>query len=486
MVLFRLVDRSVGIVSTSILARLLLPADFGLVAMAMSIIALIELATAFSFEVALIQKAEPKREHFDTAWTLNIIVAAVGAVLTAALAHPAATFYGDSRLAVVMFAIGAAWLVSGFENVGTVNFRRSMNFAAEFKLLAVKRMVTFVVTMAAAFYLRSFWALVIGMATGRVTGVLLSYQMQPFRPKLSLRCARELFSFSGWLLLNNMALVLVSRVPHFMVGRLFGAQSLGAYTVGAEISQLAHTELIAPINRALFPGYARLVGDPPAFRRTCIEATAVILIIVLPVSTGIALLAEPIVRVLLGVQWREAVPIIQILAFAGAATAVTANNVQVYLAVGRPHLFTLVLVTRLVLLVVMMVILSNAFGFVGFAYAELISTFGSLAVGLPLLFKVLQLRARDYLATVWRPLMASAMMGIGLHALHQTVGLVGGLGVALAELLLSVPIGLILYALCLGLLWRLAGSPDSVEPLLWRLASKAWAQWKRGQAAASG
>jgi len=75
-------ERSIGIIS---LARLLIPADFGLVAMAMSVIAIVELATAFSFEMALIQKADPVREHFDTAWTLNILIAVAGAVLTAQL-----------------------------------------------------------------------------------------------------------------------------------------------------------------------------------------------------------------------------------------------------------------------------------------------------------------------------------------------------------------------------------------------------------------
>ena len=147
MVLFRLFDRSIGIVSTALLARLLIPADFGLVAMAMSIIALIELATAFSFEIALIQKQDPQREHFDTAWTLNVLVALGGAAVTAAAAFPAAAFYGDPRLGPVMLAIGAAWLMQGFENVGVVNFRREMNFAAEFRLMASKRVVSFACTV---------------------------------------------------------------------------------------------------------------------------------------------------------------------------------------------------------------------------------------------------------------------------------------------------------------------------------------------------
>ena len=74
MVLFKLVDRGLAIVSTLILARLLVPADFGLVAMAMSVIPILELATSFSFEIALIQKRELQRAHYDTAWTLNAML----------------------------------------------------------------------------------------------------------------------------------------------------------------------------------------------------------------------------------------------------------------------------------------------------------------------------------------------------------------------------------------------------------------------------
>ena len=472
MVLFRLVDRSIGIVSTAVLARLLIPADFGLVAMAMSIIAMIELATAFSFEVALIQKAEPGREHYDTAWTLNILLAAGGAVVTAALAYPAATFYGDARLVPVMFSIGAAWFVSGFDNVGTVDFRRRMDFSSEFRLLAAKRIISFVVVIAAAFTFRSYWALVIGMATGRVAGVVLSYLMQPFRPRPSLECARELFSFSGWLLLNNIAIVAVSRVPHFFVGRTFGAQTLGAYTVGSEIAQLAHTELIAPINRAMFPGYARLARDPIAFRRTCIDATAAILLIVMPVSIGIAMLAAPMVRILLGSQWQQTVPIIQVLAFSGAALALTSNTFAAYLALGRTNLPTIILLTRLVILAVAGYLLASSQGVIGVAYAELYAAVGSFLVSLPVLFSALKIRARDYFASLWRPLVASCLMGVGLHGLIKALAGDGSLLAAVYELAVCAPAGGLVYAGLVWLLWRVSGCPECVEI---QVARKAYA-----------
>ena len=86
--------------------------------MAMSVIGLIELATAFGFEIALIQKAKPDRVHYDTAFTLDLLLAAGGAGLTAGLAYPAADFYGEPRLVPVMWALGAVWLVSGLKTSG--------------------------------------------------------------------------------------------------------------------------------------------------------------------------------------------------------------------------------------------------------------------------------------------------------------------------------------------------------------------------------
>ncbi len=466
MVLFRLFDRSIGLVSTAVLARVLVPADFGLVAMAMSVIALIELATAFSFDIALIQKKDPQRAHFDTAWTLNLLIAVGGAILTAALAQPAAAFYGDPRLAPVMLAIGAAWLVSGLENIGTVNFRRNMDFGAEFRFLASKRVIAFVVTMVAAWIFQSYWTLIIGMATGRVAGVVLSYALQSYRPRLSLACTRELFSFSGWMMLSNLAQVAMARAPHFIVGRAFGAQTLGAYTVAAEIAHLPHTELVAPINRAMFPGYSRLVDDLDAFRKTCIDATAAIFLLVLPISVGVALMAPQIVRILLGPQWAEAAPIIQVLAFAGAVSALTSNNMSAYQALGKPRLSTVTLGVRLGLLLLGLAVLSTRFGVLGVAFAELLAAMGSLAVSVPILAATLRIRVVDYLGTLVRPVIASLLMGLVIYAVLPARGVDTGITDAIAWLVAGSLIGVLVYPLFAAMLWVVAGRPHSVEVML--------------------
>lgn len=478
MILFRLFDRSIGIVSTVLLARLLTPNDFGLVAMAMTVIAFIELATAFGFEMALIQMREPRREHFDTAWTLNLCMAAGGALLIVAAAQPAAAFYNDPRLAPVMLGIGAAWMLTGLENIGPVWFRRELNFGAEFRFLAAKRVVAFAATLTAALTLGTYWALVIGMASGRLAGVLLSYLVHPYRPRPTLACTRELFSFSGWVFVNNALGVALGRVPHLVVGRLFGAQALGPYTVASEIAQLASTEIVAPINRAMFPGYARLTDDPAALRRTCQDATGAIALVALPVSLGIAVLAGPFVRLLLGPQWVAAVPVIQVLAIASTVSAITSNNASVYLALGRPSLVAAILLTRVVVLAVALFVFGVAGGILGVALSELAAAVGSLAVSLPILLRTLGLKPREYLARLWRPIAASLAMAWAIWEVVAPRVHVDQVGAAAAELLAGVAVGAIAYPTFIAALWLVRRDPDAIEA---QLVRRAWAAWRQAR-----
>ena len=163
MVVARLMDRSIGIVSTLILARLLVPGDFGLVAMATAIAGALELLGAFSFDLALIQKQNAEKRHYNTVWTFNVLFGCCCGALLILLAAPAAAFYRESRLPPVMVVLAASVAIAGFTNVGVVNFRKDLHFRNEFKFLFLKRITTFMVTIGFAFVLKSYWALLIGI-----------------------------------------------------------------------------------------------------------------------------------------------------------------------------------------------------------------------------------------------------------------------------------------------------------------------------------
>lgn len=465
MVLFKFLDRSVGLVSTIVLARILAPADFGLVALATALIAAIELLGAFSFDVALINKPHAGREHFDTAWTLNVLSGLCAAALVALLAGPAATFYNEPRLAPVIWVLAASLAVQGFENIGVVVFRKELTFRKDFAFLLTKRLVAFSITMALAFWLRNYWALVIGSLTGKVTGIMISYVVHPYRPRPTTSAWREMVHFSKWLLANNLIFFFNSRVSDFIIGKLAGTHTLGLFSVSYEVSNMPTTEIVAPINRAVFPGYAKISADIDALRHSFLQVIAMVATFAIPAAVGIAAIADLLVAVVLGAKWIDAVPLIEILALYGGLHASQTNIGSVLLARGRPYLITGLAGTHLVILVALLALLVPEHRALGAAWAVLLALVSISPLNWWALVRTLDLDLVRSLSVFVRPVVSALMMSLCVHELKTMLNLP-----ITASLLTCVLAGSGAYAVCLWGLWVISGKPHGPERELLRIA----------------
>lgn len=471
MIFVRVCDRLLGLVSTLILARLLVPADFGLIAMAMSVIALIELAGAFSFEIALIRQTNPAREHYDTAWTLNLAFALLCSALIAGVAPLAARFYEEPRLTLLMIVLAAGWLAQGFENIGIVNFRRRMDFASEFKFMFSKRLVGFVVTISLAIALQSYWALALGQSAMRATGLVLSYYMEGYRPRLSLAARRDLFSFSGWLLVTNIMSFGLARLPHFVIGRLEGPAALGKYTIAAEFARLPSTELSAPINRAVLPGLSRVRENNDELRALFIQVMSTTFALTLPAAIGLAMTSALVIQTVLGSQWRDASPLLAILAVAGAVEVVASNNGIAYLVLGRTRLVAGMNATKLVVLIAAASILVPSHGILGMALAELVSAALVVILSTAVLIRSLSLSIAQLWAATWRTMVSTMAMAVALlwiagPPLHADPTDPAWLLPA------SIILGAIVHLASMLTLWLLSGRPPGVEAAALRYATQ--------------
>lgn len=466
MVLFKLSERSLGLISTIILARLLVPADFGLIAMAMSMIAALELLSAFGFDMALIQNRTAETRHYDTAWTLNVLFGTASALILLILARPAAQFYEEARVAPVMYWLALGTLLQGFENVGVVAFRKEMQFNREFNFLVAKKIAAFAVTVPMAFAMRNYWALVAGMLTGRITGVLLSYRLHPYRPWFSLSGLRDLLYFSKWLLINNISLFLRLRSVDFIIGRVSGPRALGLFSISYEISNLPTTELIAPINRAVYPGYARQAGNLLELGQTLVNVLAMIALLALPIGAGIASIAQPLVILFLGHKWVQTAPLIQILAWAGVANAIQSNFTYIYLALGRPRTTTLLSGAYIAVLIPALILAAHAFGVVGAAWAYFSAALIFLPASYFLLASVLNLRLQQLTAVVWRPLVATTMMVLLVRVFMGQPLVAADTHVVALQLATAVVLGAVTYGISLTGLWLFSGRPPGAEQYL--------------------
>ena len=463
MVLFKLLDRGMGVVSVIVLARLLVPADFGLIALSVSLIALLEVLGAFGLETALIQQANARRAHYDAVWTFNVLLGLATGLVAAALAAPAASFYGDPRVALVMLVLGAARAIQGFENVGVVAFRKEMQFDREFRFLLAKRLApTLLVTIPLAFVLRDYWALLIGSFAGACIGVCLSYAMHPFRPRPSLAGLSGLMQFSKWLFVANVMDVVHSRLVDMILGRSAGTSAVGMLTVARELARLPR-ELVAPVHRAVFPGYVQLADDRERLRNGSLRVSAVLMLLVVPAGVGLCILAEPAVHILLGPQWSAVIPLVQILSINNVLSVLLSTAHHVNLAVGMAKSTTLILLFDLATTVLLLFWLVPSLGARGAAWALLLGSLLTAPLNLMLLSKAIRFGWTELVALFARPLAGALVMALAVLALQSSWPMPHAVSSQVAYAAVLAGVGAAVYCAVVYTLWRRSRDVTSAE-----------------------
>ncbi len=316
MVAWRMVTRVLGLASTLILARILVPADFGILGMATTFAAAVEALSQMGLQDALVRR-EDGVALFDTAFTLQAGRAMLTSVLVALSAPAVARWFEEPRLVPILFVLAGCSLLGGLENIGIVAFRRDMRFDRQFALLSVPRLVQVAVTIPMAFALQSYWALLVGIVVSRVLRTVMTYAVHPYRPRLRLAGWRELAGFSFWTWATCVAGLAWDRCDPFILGPGLGAARLGVYLLALEIASLPATELIAPAAEALFAGFSSAQRQGSSSVRLAPTVALALLMGILPLIITISCGAGFVVAALLGPKWAEAQGLIAILAWQG-------------------------------------------------------------------------------------------------------------------------------------------------------------------------
>lgn len=472
MVALRVLKRSIGLVSTIILARLLVPEDFGIVAMATALMTFVVMFSELGVETVLVRKTTVDDVDLNSAWSLQVTLGLFQAFALLALAWPMAGFFEEPRLEPVVCVLAVGVFIHGFRNIGTVAFRREMTFSKDFLLEGAKKGTAFLVTVPLAIIFHSYWALVAGIVAARLSHVALSYIMHPFRPRWSRARWKEIFGFSKWLLANSGLQFLTEKGPIFVLGRVSGAQGAGVFNIAQEIAMFATRELVTPINRAILPGYARMKENPEQLKRGYLDVLGMVALVLVPAGLGLAVTAELLVPVALGSNWMDAVPLVERLACAGAVMGVLANAPSVFLALGRPWLVTALGAVRNVVLIPSMIAGGILVGAEGVAWALLATSLVMVPVNLGLVARTLTVGLMEIGGRLVRPLVGAGTMALTLKlALVPFLTQNTGANLAVATVL-SVLAGAFIYFAIVGLLWWIFGGTSSSESQLARLAEE--------------
>lgn len=454
----RWATRLLGLVSTAILARLLSPEDFGLLAMAMIVVGFVDSWINLGVDTALIQNQGAGRDDYDTAWTLRLLQGIAAALIVLGSAPLAAAYFGDERIVPLLAVLCVGVLAAAFANIGIVAFRKELTFEKEFRYQVFAKLLGFPIVIGAAWWLRSFWALAIGIVAGYLISTWLSYRMHPYRPRLCLKRWRQLWSYSQWMMLRSIGHFAETRADEILVGGQLSARQMGVYNVASELGQLPGSELAAPLNNAMLPTFAKMQDEPARVGQAFAKVVGVVGTLAVPAGAAIAVLAPHLVPVLLGDQWGEAIAVLTVLAvYGGMLRWKVSLVVNLSLAVGRPSYAAAVSWFSLATLVPIAWVMLHSHGLLGIAFAKLLAGAVLIAFTYVLMRRMVSTTVLDLLTHLWRPYLATAVMCGVVLLLPDPVDN------HLMLLVFKSMVAALSYVGTLALLWTASGRPDGAE-----------------------
>jgi PST family polysaccharide transporter len=461
----RFVMRAFGFINTIVLARLLAPDDFGVVAVATAAMQLLQGLTDFGLSQAVIKFRDGGRSALNALFSLAAARGVAIAALLLAIAPAAADFYDDPRIFWVFSGVALYPLLTGFINPAFYEFERDMELSREFISSALNKLVGVLVSIAVAVAFRSYWAIILGLAASGAVQLVLSYVMRPYLPRFTFAGARELYSFSGALFGVSVITALNNKLDTFIVARALGPAETGQYSVGCQIAELPTSEVAEPLARALYPGLSALQGAPQRVSEAYLRGVEALAALALPASFGFAFIAADVTPLLLGEQWSPMIPLVQLVTPMLGFQAMFLATYYYALALGRANLIVWRELIYFILRFPIFAYVVFAYGFTGVIYASAGLGFIRVALNIWVWRRASGRPILEPFRRAWRSLGSVAAMSSYFLLVRPEIE---ALAQAPAPMRLGADIaaGALVYALTHGLLWRAAGAPAGVESAL--------------------
>lgn len=468
----RLLVRCLDFLLLLCLGRLLGPADFGLIAIAMTLITVVEAVLELPLIQSLISMPRLSRVHLDTAFSLGLLRGLVLTGLLGLLAWPFASFYATPQLLPIVAVLSLAPAMRSLSSPAMAVYARQISFHRDFILEVAGKLISFVIAVTIAFATRSYWALVANSVLTPACATALSYVIAPYRPRLTLAKWHAFVDFLGW----NTAAQLVNAInwqcDRFLISRHTSRATLGEFSMASDLSALPVQALLVPILRPLTAAFAVCRDEPARVAAAYQRTVATLLAVVTPVMVGLSALAEPAVQLVLGPKWGASAAILRWLAPVMLANCFVTPLGALTMALGRTQVWfrqgSIEFCVKIPL-VIAGVLLA---GIPGVIAARVATALLTSATAMFQVRRLCGLAVLQQLAQAVRFLASGTVMYLVLTLLQRASGPASGT----IELVLRLPlfggIGLLCYAASALLFWHLSGRPSGAERTALRMANR--------------
>lgn len=463
----QLVAKFLDFLSLIAFARVLTPADFGLVAIAVSVLLIANSVTELPIMDVLVQRPNLAADDIATAFTLSALRGLVAALFLMIISWPVSWLYGDSRLTLLICVIAFAPLLQGLASPAMVYFTRRIEYGPTAWAMLIGKVSSLALSLGIALWTGSYWALIIGLVSMQAATTISTHVFAPWRPQFRLAGARSILDFAGWVTISRIIWTVSIQSDRMLVGRIVGKTSLGYYSMASDISSVATYAIAGPVLGPIFSGFSRIRDDLPRLRNAYIKSQQTLVMVVLPFGIGLAAVAGSLVPLLLGKGWEPAVPVIRWLAPVIALQMMSVPVQAVAMAMGLPKTLAAREGLGLAIRLPATLIAATFFGVIGAAVARSLTGLVIIVINLVIVRGVIGSTVRSQLYNCWRSLVSASVMTAAIIE----IDLILGPQIKFVPFLLAVqiPAGALFYVLTHFCLWCVRGRPDGGEQFLFDL-----------------
>lgn len=358
-----------------ILARILSPTEYGTISLLMVIIAFLQVFVDSGFSKALIQKQGRTQIDLSTVFFFNIIISIVSYLILWFGSPVIAAYYDDLMLIDLLRVLSLSLIFSALYAIPTTLFIIELNFKSIAKANLISVLISGVISIILAYKGYGVWALVFQFLIKSILTVFVMWIQLKWKPTLifSKSSFNSLFPYGSKLLLSSILNTIVNNFSALFIAKLTSAKDLGFYTRGTQFADVVYGIFSSVLDSVLLPSLAQIQKEREILvqiTRSIIKSTALVSI---PVLLGLAVIAEPLIKILLTEKWLMAVPIMQIFCVARLVTIISGININVLYAIGRTDLALKQQYFKFGVRILLLVV-AFKYGIVYIALAELLST----------------------------------------------------------------------------------------------------------------
>jgi PST family polysaccharide transporter len=428
-------EKAISLARLLILAAILTPDDFGLLAASLVALTVFTALTELGMSQALIQRPSAEPIHYDTAWTFGVVRGLVVAGLTLSTAPLFAAFLGEPRAVPLICVLGFSPLLQSLQSIRVIDHLRTLRFGP----LTMLRVTSSLLSALTAILLAprfGVWALVAGVLVGPAIFSLFSYVIAPYRPRLRFDWAagHSLLSFGFWIFLSHLISTIASAILTAMISRRLGSSDLGLYFLAFKLTFSLIEVGQQVIANVAFPLYARLQGRPEAVARVFRSILVGITVLMVPPFVILIVLA-PAMPDVLGAQWAGAILVVQIFCLAHIVGLFGDTAVPLLQGLGRPNQVTMLEALQSAVMILAVFALTGPFGLIGAVSSWVVAFFSSFVLSL---FFVCRLVERPFAGIAGLLFVIAAATAAGGFLGYLLHGLMPGATGAIAAGLISV------------------------------------------------